>query len=313
MNQEHCANTPIRIGLLGMDTSHVPAFIKLFHDPDAEGDLAGFRVVAGLPDGSDLPMSRDRIAGFTEEARGLGVEIVSNVDELAERCDRLMIVSVDGRIHLRQAHEVFGRGLPVFVDKPVAGNLHECLALAELAERTGTPWFSSSSTRFGEGVAGLSSRPELGAIVGATSWGPLSYQVGMPELFFYGIHGIEALFAAMGPGCETVSRQKGGRHDLVVGTWSGGRVGVYRGIVGATEGYGLVAHGEKGTATVAEEPSYEALCRQIGRFFRTGELPVAPAETLEIYAFMEAADESLARGGAAVSIAETMERAGGGQ
>lgn len=307
--EDRAANPPIRIGLLGMDTSHVPAFTNLFHDPAAGGDLAGFRVVAGLPDGSDLPMSRDRIAGFTEEARELGVEIVSSVEELVERCDRLMIVSVDGRIHLRQARELFGRGLPVFVDKPVAGNLRDCLALADLAERTGTPWFSSSSTRFGDGVAGLSSRPDLGAIVGATSWGPLSYQVGMPELFFYGIHGIEALFTAMGPGCETVSRKKGGRHDLVVGTWTGGRIGVYRGIVGATAGYGLVAHGEKDTATVSEEPSYEALCRRIGRFFRTGELPVAPAETLEIYAFMEAADESLARGGAAVPIAEAMERA----
>jgi hypothetical protein len=300
---------PLRIGLVGMDTSHVPAFTKLFHDPAADGDLAGFRVVAGLPDGSDLPMSKDRIAGFTEEARTLGVEIVSSVDELVERSDRLMIVSVDGRIHLRQARELFGRGLPVFVDKPVAGNLAECLALAELAERTGTPWFSSSSTRFGEGVAALSSRPDLGSIRGATSWGPLAYQVGMPELFFYGIHGIEALFAAMGSGCESVSRKKGPIHDLVVGTWSGGRIGVYRGIVGATAGYGVTAYGEQGFATVTEEPSYEALCRRIGRFFRTGEVPVAPAETLEIYAFMEAADESLARGGAEAGLAETMARA----
>ena len=299
---------PLRIGLVGMDTSHVPAFTKLFHDPVADGDLAGFRVVAGLPDGSDLPMSKDRIAGFTEEARALGVEIVSTVDELVERCDRLMIVSVDGRIHLRQARELFGRGLPVFVDKPVAGNLSECLALADLAERTGTPWFSSSSTRFGEGVAALSSRPDLGSIRGATSWGPLAYQVGMPELYFYGIHGIEALFAAMGPGCESVSRKKGPVHDLVVGTWNGGRVGVYRGIVGATAGYGVTAYGERGFATVTEEPSYEALCRRIGRFFRIGEIPVAPAETLEIYAFMEAADESLARGGAEVSLAETTAR-----
>jgi hypothetical protein len=305
------AAEPLRIGLVGMDTSHVPAFTKLFHDPGAEGDLAGFRVVAGYPDGSDLPMSRDRIEGFTAEARDLGVEIVGSVGELTERSDRLMIVSVDGRIHLRQARELFEAGKPVFVDKPVAGTLADCIALYDLAEHLGVPCFSASSTRFGVETLALPGRPELGELLGATSWGPLSYQAGMPELFFYGIHGIEALFTVMGPGCESVSRVKSPVHDLVTGVWSGGRVGVYRGMVQGKATYGITAHGSEGTVTVVEEPSYEALCRQIGRFFKTGVPPVSAAETLEIYAFMEAAEESARRGGAAVALSEVMERASG--
>jgi hypothetical protein len=36
---------------------------------------------------------------------------------------------------------------------------------------------------------------------------------------------------------------------------------------------------------------------------------VDPKETLDIYAFMEAADESKRRGGAPVSVAEVMEKA----
>lgn len=301
--------SPLRIGMIGMDTSHVPAFAKLFNDPAASGDLAGFRVVAGLPDGSDTPMSRDRIAGFTEETRELGVEIVGSVEALLERSDRLMILSVDGCIHLRQARALFGAGKPVFLDKPVAGNLAECLALYELAERSGTPCFSASSMRFGEGAAALASRPELGRLTGATSWGPLSYQAGLPELFFYGIHGIEALFTAMGSGCEAVSRVKSPVHDLVTGLWSDGRIGVYRGLLQGKTPYGLTAYGTEGVVHLAEEPSYEALCRQIGRFFKSGELPVSAQETLEIYAFMEAADESARRGGATVTLAETMARA----
>ncbi len=299
----------LRIGMIGMDTSHVPAFAKLFNDPAATGDLAGFRVVAGLPDGSDTPMSRDRIAGFTEEARELGVEILDSVEALVERSDRLMILSVDGRIHLRQARALFESGKPVFVDKPVAANLAECLVLYELAEQAGVPCFSASSMRFGAEVASLATRPSLGGLLGATSWGPLSYQAGLPELFFYGIHGIEALFTVMGPGCEAASRVKSSVHDVVTGLWPGGRIGVYRGLLQGKASYGLTAYGAEEIVHVAEEPSYEALCRRIGRFFRTGELPVGAQETLEIYAFMEAAEESTRRGGATVPLAEMMERA----
>ncbi len=46
----------------------------------------------------------------------------------------------------------------------------------------------------------------------------------------------------------------------------------------------------------AKTISYEALCRQIGTLFRTGTAPVSEAETLEIFTFMEAADESLRQG-----------------
>jgi predicted dehydrogenase len=302
-------SSPLRIGLVGMDTSHVPAFTKLFHDPAASGDLAGFRVVAGFPDGSDTPMSRDRIEGFTNEARDLGVEIVDSVEALIGRSDRLMILSVDGRIHLRQAEAIFGTGHPVYIDKPVAGSLADAVALYDLAEGLSIPCFSASSTRFGPKIADTAWREEAGTVFGATSWGPLAYQAGQPELFFYGIHGIEALFTAMGPGCESVTRVKTPMHDLVTGVWSDGRVGVYRGLLQGAKPYGLTVHGEKAVVNLIEEPSYEALCREIGRFFKTSLPPVSPAETLGIYAFMEAADESLRRGGVSVSLAEVMERA----
>lgn len=300
----------LRIGLVGMDTSHVPAFTRLFHDPSASGDLAGFRVVAGLPDGSDTPMSRDRIAGFTDEARELGVAIVDSVEALLERSDRLMILSVDGRIHLRQAEALFGAGKPVYVDKPLAGSLAECLALHRLAEARGLPCFSASATRFGPLLSDPAWREEAGDVLGATSWGPLAYQAGLPELFFYGIHGVEALFTAMGPGCASVARVKTPLHDIVTGVWGDGRVGVYRGMLRGAKSYGLAVHGEKAVVSLVEEPSYEALCRQIGRFFKTGAPPVGPAETLEIYAFLEAADESARRGGAPVPLAEVLEQAG---
>lgn len=299
----------LRIGLLGLDTSHVPAFTRLFNDPQATGDLAGFEVVAGLPDGSDTPMSRDRIAGFTAELRDLGVPIVDSVADLLDRSDRLMVLSVDGRDHLRQSRALFEGGKPLFVDKPVAGSLAKAMDLYEEAARRGIPCFSASSTRFGPAIADPAWRETAGQVLGVTSWGPLSYQAGLPELYFYGIHGIEALFTAMGPGCESVTRVQTPLHDLVTGTWTGGRLGVYRGLLQGAKSYGLTVHGSEAVVPLVEEPSYEALCRRIGRFFRDGVAPVAPAETLEIYAFMEAAEESGRRGGAAVALDEMRERA----
>ena len=94
---------PLRAGIVGLDTSHVPAFTKLFNDPKAEGDLAGITIVAGYPGGTDMPASKDRVAKFTEQVKGMGVEIVDTIPQLLERVDVVLLESVDGRIHLQEA------------------------------------------------------------------------------------------------------------------------------------------------------------------------------------------------------------------
>lgn len=299
---------PLRAGIVGLDTSHVPAFTKLFN-AKSDGDLAGITVVAGYPGGSDMPASSNRVAKFTEQVKGMGVEIVDSIPHLLEKVDVVLLESVDGRIHLKEAREIFKAGKPVFIDKPVAGNLPEVIAIFELAKQHGVTFFSSSSTRFGAKISTLNKDEALGDLLGATTWGPCSYQAGTPDLFFYAIHGVEALFTIMGPGCETVSRVKGPIHDQVTGTWKGGRLGVYRGIVRGKAEFGATAYGSKSVIHVAEPPSYEMLCRQIGRFFRTGVPPVSEAETLEIFAFMEAADESVRQGGQPVSVADVLAKA----
>lgn len=299
---------PLRAGIVGLDTSHVPAFTKLFNTK-SDGDLAGITVVAGYPGGTDMPASANRVEKFTEQVKGMGVEIVNSIPKLLEKVDVVLLESVDGRIHLAEAREIFLSGKPVFIDKPVAGTLPEVIAVFELAKQHGVKFFSSSSTRFGEKISTLRKDPALGDLLGATTWGPCSYQTGTPDLFFYAIHGVEALYTIMGPGCETVSRVKGPVHDQVTGTWKDGRLGVYRGIVRGKAEFGATAYGSEGIIHVAESPSYEKLCRQIGRFFRTGEPPVSEAETLELFAFMEAADESVRTGGKAIVVADVLAKA----
>jgi hypothetical protein len=303
------APQPLRAGIIGLDTSHVPAFTKLFNNPKSEGDLAGIRVVAGYPGGTDMPASKDRVAKFTEQVRGMGVEIVDSIPKLMEKVDVVLIESVDGRIHLAEAREVFKSGKPVYIDKPLAGTLAEAVAIFELAKQHKVRTWSSSSSRFGPELVALKRNEEVGDILGAATWGPCSYQSGTPDYFFYGIHGIEALFTLLGPGCETVARTKGADHDQATGLWRDGRIGTYRGLVKGKADFGAMVYGSKGIQQAAKAVSYEGLCLQIAKFFRSGEPPVSEAETLEIFTFMEAADESLRQGGKPVALAEVLAKA----
>jgi len=309
VNAHAADQAQLRAGMIGLDTSHVPAFAKIFNNPKATGDLSAFRIVAGYPGGTDIPASRDRVKGFTEQLRGMGVEIVDTIPKLLEKVDVVLLESVDGRIHLQEAVPVIKAGKPLFIDKPVAGSLADAIAIYDLAKKQNVPCFSSSSVRFSPGTQELLKNESLGAIVGAVTWGSCTYQEGTPDMFFYGIHGIEPLYALMGTGCERVTRVQTKDTDLVSGVWKDGRVGSYRGIRQNKADFGAVAFGSKGIVQAGREGGYEELCKEIGRFFKTGKSPVPAEETIEIFAFMEAADESKRQGGAPVSLADVLAKA----
>jgi hypothetical protein len=221
----------------------------------------------------------------------------------------VLLESVDGRIHLEEATAVIRAGKPLFIDKPVAGSLADAIAIYELAKKHDVPCFSASSLRFSPGIQSLLKNEELGSIAGAATWGSCSYQEGIPDMFFYGIHGIEPLFVLMGMGCETVTRIRTEDSDLVSGVWKDGRIGTYRGIRRNKAGFGAMAFGKKAIIQTEEAGGYDELCREIGRFFKTRKAPVSAEETIEIFAFMEAADESKRRNGAPVPLAAVLEKA----
>lgn len=306
---------PIRLGIIGCDTSHVPAFTKAFNDPKATGDLAGFKVVAAFPGGSkDIESSHTRVPQYVEQLKGLGVEIVDTIPALLEKVDAVLLESVDGRPHLEQARPVIAAKKPLFIDKPLAGSLADAIAIAQLAKQNNVPWFSSSSLRFGPKLVALKSDPRVGEIVGCDAFSPCPTEPHHPDLFWYGVHGVETLYTIMGPGCETVTRVTTGTGEkegaeLVTGAWKNGRIGTFRGIRSGKADYGAVVFGSKGIATQIGFEGYKPLADQIGKFFKTGQPPIAPDETIELIAFMEAADESKRQGGNPVKIADVIAKA----
>ena len=300
----------LRVGIIGCDTSHVPAFTKVLNNPEASGPLAGVKVVAAFPGGSpDIPSSRDRVDGFTKQLREMGVEIVGSVEELLPKVDVVLLESVDGRPHLEQAKPVIAAGKALFIDKPVAGSLADAVEIFRLAEEHKVPCFSSSSLRFSPGVLGMRNHPKVGKVLGVDAYSPCSLEEHHPDLFWYGIHGVELLFTIMGPGCESVSRTQGKGVDLVVGKWKDGRVATFRGIRDGKADYGALVFGDKGIEMAGGYGGYEPLVVEIAKFFKSGEPPVSAAETIEIFAFMEAADESKRQGGAAVTIESVLKKA----
>lgn len=302
---------PLRAGIIGLDTSHVVAFTKALNNPEAPPELSGVRVVAAYPGGSaDIPSSHDRVEGYTATLRDTyNVEIVDSIEALLEKVDVVLLESVDGRPHLEQVIPVFKAGKPVFIDKPVAGTLADAVRIYELAEQYKVPCFSSSSLRYSAAITGLKDSEEVGEVVGCNAYSPCSLEEHHPDLFWYGVHGVEILFTIMGTGCTTVTRVHTEGTDYVTGLWEDGRVGTFRGIREGRSGYGALVFGSKGIAYGNQYGGYEPLLAEICKFFRTGVAPVSPEETLEIFAFMEAADESKRQGGAPVSIKSVLEKA----
>ncbi len=298
-----------RIGIIGLDTSHAIAFTKEFNREDPDEQLAGMRVVAAYPQGSrDIESSVSRVPEYTRQVQEMGVEIVDSIDQLLQRVDGVLLETNDGRPHLEQALPVLRAGKPVFVDKPTAGSLSDVVAIFLAAEKFGTPVFSSSSLRYVKGAQQARSGA-IGDVMGCDAFSPAPLEPTHPDLYWYGIHGVETLFTVMQTGCESVRRVTTPESDLVVGLWPRGRIGTFRGLRAGTHGYGGRAFGTKGILDVGSYEGYLPLIIEIARFFRSRQEPVARAETLEIYAFMTAADVSKQQDGAAVTLASVLNAA----
>jgi predicted dehydrogenase len=292
----------LRIGMIGLDTSHVSIFTKLLHDASQPYHVAGGRVVAAYPGGSpDFPLSIDRVSGYTQELRDqYGVRIVESLEEAAEECDAIMLESVDGRAHLEQFRAVAKYGKPVFIDKPLALCTADAMEIARIADTNGVAVMSSSSLRYADALRAELARETGSAIGGADTYGPLHIQPTQSHYFWYGIHATELLYAILGPGCEEVSVEAAAGYERIIGKWRDGRIGTVRGNLDGNEEFGANIHRKEGTVYVgigsAPRPYYASLLEQVILFLQSGKPGLDIAETVEIIRFMEAAEESRARG-----------------
>ena len=307
---------PKKVGIIGLDTSHVVAFTTVFNkgpkNPADAAKFSGFRVTHAFAQGSkDIEESTKRVPEYTEKLKGMGVEIVDSIEKLCAQVDFVMLESNDGRVHLEQVLPVLKAGKTVFIDKPIAGSLADVIRIQEAAKKAGVAYFCSSSLRFAASTQAVA-QGSIGKVKTAYTTSPASLEPHHPDLYWYGIHGCESLYAAMGTGCISVKRDKSAAGMIqVTGNWGDGRVGIFREADRKAKGgpYAGKAIGEKGEADIGKFDGYEVLLQAVVKMFRTGKPQVSAEETLELYAFMEAADESKRQGGAEVKLADVLAKA----
>lgn len=287
----------LKLGMIGLDTSHAKVFSRMLNDPGDANHVPGGRVVAAYPGGSpDFKASISRVEGYTNELRDeYGVDILQSPEEVAERCDAILLTSVDGRVHPEQFARIAPYGKPVFVDKPFAVSVKEANAIAETAHKHGIAWMSGSVRRFADGLIQALNREGAGNATGADAYGPIEFVDSQPGYFWYGIHTIDVLYRILGPGCRSVTAFSEGDSETVTAVWADGRIGAIRGNRrNAT--HGALIHREKASEyvdTAADQfRKYANLLQSVLDMFRTGRPGIDPQETLEIIRFMEAANES---------------------
>lgn len=305
MNLMLTVQAQVKIGIIGLDTSHSIAFTKFINGDDKKEEYNDFIIVAAYPYGSKtIKSSYDRIPVNSDQMKEMGVEIVATIAELLEKVDCVLLETNDGNLHLEQANEVFKAGKTVFIDKPLGATLAQAIAIYQLAREYNVPLFSSSALRYVPQTQKLRNG-DFGKVLGADCYSPATREKTHPDFGWYGIHGVEMLFTVMGTGCVSVNRISAEGTDVVTGLWDDGRIGTFRGIRTGKGIYGGSAFTENGVVDAGTYEGYEVLLTEILKFFRTGIAPVSEEETLEIFTFMEASNESKREGGRIILLEDT--------
>jgi len=288
-----------KIGIIGLDITHAIAFTKAINTAASDHPYAKFSVVAAYPYGSQtIPLSVERIPKITQEVKPFGVSIVSSIADLLKKVDYVFLETNDGNLHLQQALEVIKAKKPLFIDKPVANSYSDALKIFEAAKKYACPVFSSSSLRYITGLQEL----DRANIVGADVYCPAVTEPSHKDLYWYGIHGVEMLFALMGPDCHAVRTIQEQGTSLYVGEWGDGRIASLRGIREGKDDFGGTVFLKDRIVHLGQFMGYGPLLDKILPFFETGLSPVDEKETLAICAFIDAAQESKLNGGNAVQL-----------
>lgn len=321
------AGEPVRVGILGFDNYQAVEYVAFFNNPKAEGDLAGLKVTAAYPAISpDYPESAPLTARWQEQMLNLykgqsgvqPVEIVDSIDALLARCDAVMIWSLDGRRHLAQATAVLKAKKPLFIGRPLASDPADAVTIFHLADELNVPCWSCSQHRFSPGFIGMRNHPEVGKVLGCDVYGGFDVNAPVADRFTRPLHSIETLYTIMGPGCEKLSCTSTPTAEVITAIWRDGRVATYRGVKQGAVKYSATVFGDKGVSPAGiyghgvpvkgvvptDDPymGYGGLARELGKFFKTGKPPVSAEETLEIFAFLAAIEESRSAGGAVVPL-----------
>jgi hypothetical protein len=221
--------------------------------------------------------------------------------------DAIMLLTNDGRPHLKEIMPVLKAKKPVYIDKPMAESLEAVAAIFKEARKHNVPIFTSSALRYVAKAQAIRNE-SASDVLGAHTHGPAPLQASHTDMFWDGIHSIELLYTIMGTGCVSVTRTHTEGSDVLVGLWKEGRIGVFRGIRKGRVGFGGTVFMKNSIQDIGGFDGYQGIVKAITDFFVTKKLPISEQETLEIYAFMHAADLSKQKGGIPINVQDELSK-----
>lgn len=281
----------VRIGIIGLDSSHAVEFTKILNNENHPFHVKGAKVVAATPYSSnDLPLSFERVKGFTEQVLEFNqVQLKGTVHDVVVESDALLVTSVDGRNRLGIFTELASYQKPIFIDKPLALSLQEAQSIISLSEKFGTPIMSTSSLRYAENLLKILSQYN-NDITGLYLHGPLPLQKVMPGYFWYGIHMVEVIVTVLGNNIKKVRVETNNHYEWVVIEFLDGRLATIRGDRINYQDFGALIHTTDQAFSIdlgKGKPYYASLLEKIIPFFKTGINPISSDEMLSVIHLVE--------------------------
>lgn len=231
-------------------------------------------------------------------------EVCTHPEECAEGVDGAIVVDDGSGEHAQYGIAPLRKGIPTFIDKPLAMTAKKAKEIASIARECGTPLLSASSLRFVPDVVALRQEvAQLGEVHLATT-------ICGNELVYYGIHALETAYAVLGPGAVSCRNVGQPGRNIVRVRFRDGRDLVL--MVAEREymraGYQICLYGTKGWRTLQPNLTdlYLYLMEQFLALVRTGKEIVPLDETVEVIAVLEAGKRSLAED-REVTVAEVLE------
>ncbi|MFA6729617.1 MAG: Gfo/Idh/MocA family oxidoreductase [Eubacteriales bacterium] len=168
----------LRIGTVNIDTSHAPSFAEIL----LKGDRARYTSIYNDGFRTDKDVE-NFIKKFSLERR------FTSLEEMAKHIDVAFIQSCDWDRHVELSKPFVDANVPVFIDKPIVGNIKD-LKIIEKWGNDGKTVLGTSAMRYTYEHANFFSQASSGDILSLTA------TVGVDE-FNYAIHAVEEIMGFM--------------------------------------------------------------------------------------------------------------------
>jgi predicted dehydrogenase len=287
---------PIRVAVIGLDTSHAVEFTKLIKEPECEAfaEFQNLNVVSCLRFSTPF-QSEEGLDERETQMKAWGVKVTRDFSEAVAGCDAIMLEINDPAYHLEYFEKCVGLGKPIFLDKPMADTAANGRKIYDLTKKHKARVYSASSLRHTGALA--AAKGELPEVEYATIYGALGTAPSGSSVVWYGVHAFEMLEFAMGRGAVSVRACAEDAGVVAVVEYPGGRRGVVELVTGSYLYGGTLRTNQKAVSYCVDAGRlYADQVRVIGAFFSGEDSECTMDDTLEVMKMLDAAQRSVDSG-----------------